>query len=503
MLSVYAVNGLFSLETVLIRRAMGIHSAETYAMLRQPLRLVHWLALLLLFGDALLRRHIGKASWTVLVRFVCALVACVLGTAAKRFTLQKIRSSFMSKSFRNRLAASYFAEYAFARLVEASTTVGLPAVAQQQGAPSLPEDQPLPTNGWWERGPLRHCLGMDTVLDLDDHSDEASKNGRPMDMEEYFSTLDIDRVMYQATSNQEKPPQKNLKGLSTKVFSTLAVGSEFISCASFKNLYPGNAAFAVDAYGSITGNDPEAEADRLDCADFIAAVSTVFQERSKIDRNISLSFQAIAKIDTIVNAIVFFSVAISILAIFGVYPSSLVALSLSTLLAASYLFGTAFKSALCCVVFVFVTHPFDVGDRVEIKGTKYTVTEIDVFATKFIGWHGEITCIPNEQLSKWKIVNFTRNNIPYECFTVKLPASRVGRPEISRFLKNLVQFLQSHSSEYFSNYSMTSAEDNETESTVFHLRIQCKLTVDETRMIERKFSLSKFISGQVQSIGGE
>jgi small-conductance mechanosensitive channel len=61
----------------------------------------------------------------------------------------------------------------------------------------------------------------------------------------------------------------------------------------------------------------------------------------------------------------------------------------------SWLIGGSLQEVLTCIIFLFVKHPFDVGDRIVILTNTYTVKEILLLSTIFLDAQGCIVQAPN------------------------------------------------------------------------------------------------------------
>lgn len=49
-----------------------------------------------------------------------------------------------------------------------------------------------------------------------------------------------------------------------------------------------------------------------------------------------------------------------------------------------FVFGNMAKTLFEAIVFIFVMHPFDVGDRIEIDGNQMIVEEMNILSTVFL-----------------------------------------------------------------------------------------------------------------------
>lgn len=65
----------------------------------------------------------------------------------------------------------------------------------------------------------------------------------------------------------------------------------------------------------------------------------------------------------------------------------------------SWLIGGSLQEVLTSIIFLFVKHPFDVGDRVNIVKDSYTVKEIRLLSTIFLDGQGCLVQAPNSILN--------------------------------------------------------------------------------------------------------
>jgi small-conductance mechanosensitive channel len=65
----------------------------------------------------------------------------------------------------------------------------------------------------------------------------------------------------------------------------------------------------------------------------------------------------------------------------------------------SWLIGGSLSEVLTSIIFLFIKHPFDVGDRVDLPSGSYTVKQIDLLSTIFLDSNGTLVQAPNMELS--------------------------------------------------------------------------------------------------------
>ncbi|KKA29683.1 hypothetical protein TD95_001370 [Thielaviopsis punctulata] len=126
----------------------------------------------------------------------------------------------------------------------------------------------------------------------------------------------------------------------------------------------------------------------------------------------------INKLDRVLFAII---LIISVLVFVSIISGSAAAALTSagtTILGLSWLLQATTQEFLQSIIFVFVKHPFDVGDRVTVygnsgtlgRGDDYYVTEISLWYTEFKKMEGHIVQAPNSILNTLFILNQRRSN---------------------------------------------------------------------------------------------
>lgn len=99
--------------------------------------------------------------------------------------------------------------------------------------------------------------------------------------------------------------------------------------------------------------------------------------------------------------------------------ATVIAAGATSLVSLSFVFATTAQEVLGSCVFLFVKHPFDVGDRVEITGKELFVEEISLLYTVFRTVADQrITQVPNVVLNTNWIDNVTRSKAMRERVTL-------------------------------------------------------------------------------------
>jgi hypothetical protein len=69
------------------------------------------------------------------------------------------------------------------------------------------------------------------------------------------------------------------------------------------------------------------------------------------------------------------------------------------ILGLSWLIGSSLAEVLTSIIFLFIKHPYDVGDRVDLPDGSYTVKEIQLLSTIFLDSNGALVHAPNTKIN--------------------------------------------------------------------------------------------------------
>ena len=87
----------------------------------------------------------------------------------------------------------------------------------------------------------------------------------------------------------------------------------------------------------------------------------------------------------------------------------------------SFVFASSMRILYLNVMFLLATHPYDVGDQVQLdNGDTLTVDRMSILTTQFIKGDNSRTYIPNERLAQQSITNLTRLEKKDDSFRVFL-----------------------------------------------------------------------------------
>ncbi|KAL9620998.1 MAG: hypothetical protein Q9160_004516 [Pyrenula sp. 1 TL-2023] len=182
------------------------------------------------------------------------------------------------------------------------------------------------------------------------------------------------------------------------------------------------------------------------------------RERKSITASLKDLDSVVSKLDDVFFFIVIVITLLVLLSLISTSAAGVLTSAGSAVLALSWLFSATAQEFLQSVIFVFVKHPFDVGDRVSIygntgstlKGDDYFVKEIALLYTEFKKMEGHIVQAPNSYLNTLFILNMRRSGGLAEAIPIVI---RFGTTldQIDALRQSLLEFVRSEKREYQGN----------------------------------------------------
>lgn len=116
----------------------------------------------------------------------------------------------------------------------------------------------------------------------------------------------------------------------------------------------------------------------------------------------------------------------------------------TTLLSLSFIFAVTCQEFLGSCIFLFVKHPYDVGDRVHIDGVHLVVERISLLYSVFTRIDTkQVTQIPNIQLNNYWVDNISRSKAMYESIEVDVSYD-TSFEDIELLRLEMEKFVRSH-----------------------------------------------------------
>jgi small-conductance mechanosensitive channel len=193
----------------------------------------------------------------------------------------------------------------------------------------------------------------------------------------------------------------------------------------------GRDALFLEDIVEVLGPDHEADAEECFAAldkdgngdvsldEMILTISEFGRMRKSLNHSMHDVDQAIHVLDNLLLSVAFVVGVLVFVSFVTTGFGTVIAAGATSLLSLSFVFSTTAQEVLGSCIFLFVKHPFDIGDRVDISDKSYVVERISLLFSVFrtVGDH-RMTQVPNNILNSLWIDNFTRANAMHEQLTV-------------------------------------------------------------------------------------
>ncbi|KAF9883880.1 hypothetical protein FE257_002724 [Aspergillus nanangensis] len=229
----------------------------------------------------------------------------------------------------------------------------------------------------------------------------------------------------------------------------------------FETVFSGDLKEAFDdneeAEAAFTMFDKDMNGD-ISMDELEAVCVEIGRERKSITASLKDLDSVVSRLD---NVFEFFVVVIAILVLISIISTSAAGVLTSagsTVLALSWLFSATAQEFLQSVVFVFIKHPFDVGDRVTIYGNSgdaglgddYFVKQISLLYTEFKKMQGHVVQAPNSYLNTLFVLNQRRSGALAEAIPIVIKYGTTLE-QIDSLRQRLLEFVRSERREFQTN----------------------------------------------------
>ncbi|KAJ9069617.1 hypothetical protein DSO57_1016619 [Entomophthora muscae] len=198
--------------------------------------------------------------------------------------------------------------------------------------------------------------------------------------------------------------QSEAKRLAKKIFSGLQGRRRFLLVEDFQQIF----ITENEAQKAFSFFDKDQNGD-ISRREMRERISQVYRERKDLNLALNDTSQAVGKLDGILLTLFVLVSAFSCSLVFGndLY-ASLIPFG-TFFLGLSFIFADSAKELFQSIVFLFIMHPYDAGDRCYIEKENLMVQKVGLLGTRFIHTNGQQTYIPHSILKTKIIYNIRRS----------------------------------------------------------------------------------------------
>lgn len=186
---------------------------------------------------------------------------------------------------------------------------------------------------------------------------------------------------------------------------------------------------------------------KIDAEELEEAIIDIYNSRENVSRGLKSNGKIVKKLDNLFLIVALCIGSVLTSPIFDVGAGRLF-VAVGVLSAGfGFLFHSTAKSCFESLIFVFIQHSFDVGDRVVIDDETFVIDDIEVFTTKMVRWDGVMVYITNSSLCSKTIQNIRRSDGQLESLALKVKGDSPTE-SLWTFRQELQKELQAHQSNF-------------------------------------------------------
>ncbi|RLN07529.1 mechanosensitive ion channel protein 6-like [Panicum miliaceum] len=429
-IAVFGVERNFLLRKRVLYFVYGVRSAVQNAL---------WLGLVLASWHFMFDKNVQQETNSPVLPYVTKILFCFLVATlirlVKTLLLKVLASSFHVSTYFDRIQEALFNQYVI------ETLSGPPLVDEnhvlqevhelQRAGATIPKElrDAVPTknvsgqrniqlSGVMPKGEGSKQLSkekgegisIDMLHKLNQKNVSAWNMKRLMRIVRFGTLTTMDEQIQQATGEGDESATQirseyQAKIAAKRIFNNVATpGSKYIYLSDLMRFMRREEAIkAMDLFEGAQ------EHNRVSKRSLKNWVVNAFRERKALALTLNDTKTAVNKLNQMANVVVGIIVFALWLLILGIATTHFFVFLSSQVLLAVFVFGNTLKTVFEAIVFLFVMHPFDVGDRCEIEDVQMVVEEMNIMTTVFLRYDNLKIYYPNSVLATKPIMNFYRS----------------------------------------------------------------------------------------------
>lgn len=184
----------------------------------------------------------------------------------------------------------------------------------------------------------------------------------------------------------------------------------FLLLSDFAPAYPNDPAAAERAF-AVFDRDGNGDISQLEIKN---TVLELFKERRILAQAMQDLNHAVSQLDLILVIIGCIFVLFEALAIFKVNASKTLSSFYTMGIAFAFVFKESAQNLFDSIIFLFVTHPFDSGDLIQLGDSVYVVKKLSLLSTELVTTEALDLYMSNTVLAASNIINYRRSKHQYE-----------------------------------------------------------------------------------------
>ncbi|XP_030447030.1 mechanosensitive ion channel protein 6-like [Syzygium oleosum] len=453
-----------------VERVFLLHRRVLYFIygLWRAVRNCLWLGLVLLVWHFVFNSEMEKKDGSSALSYVTKVLVCFLVASViwllKTLLVKVLASSFHVNTYFERIHEALFDQFVIETLsAKAAMTYNAgeqvcgnaPKTTELQHAASGDLREPLLPKGSRSRQSGRSTnrpqIGGSTDLAgrrINQKSASAWCIGRMMDIIQHgtLSTLD------------EKILDSNMEDGSLMEIRNVCQAREVAKKIFLNVAQPGSKLICLDDLTYFMKKDEAAklirrvakDSGKIDKKSLEIWVINAYKERTALARSLNDTNTAVDDLHNMLDILIAIIIAVIWLIILGVPIMQFLVFISSQFILLAFVFGNSCKMVFEAIIFLFVMHPYDVGDLCEVDGMPMVVEEMNILTTVFRKFDNLKMRYPNSILATKAISNYNRSAEMLEtinfCLHISTPMEK-----IDKLKTKITQYVESRSDHWHPN----------------------------------------------------
>ncbi|WOL05201.1 mechanosensitive ion channel protein 6-like [Canna indica] len=398
---------------------------------RKPVQNCFWLGVVLIAWHLLIIKKVEHAAKTKVLKYVSEVLLCLLITTlcrlVKTIIIKSLASSYHVSTYFDRIQEALFNQYIIETLscpclssikIEQPTeeVVGT-STLQSTSAATVPAadlngSPPPPSSDQKDKTSMRNKkeITIEQLQRMNQNNVSACKMKRMMKIVSHGTlTLSMLHQKFVRAEEDESETQirneREAKAAAKTIFDNVAKHGE--NCIYLEDLMRFTKEdVALKTMALFEGAEESNKVCKKTLKNWVV---NVFRERKALSLTLNDTKTAINKLNQIANIIIGAFVLVVSLLILDIATYTFFVFLGSQLLLVTFVFGNTLKMIFEAIIFLFVMHPFDVGDHCEIEGVQMVVEEMNILTTVFLKFDNQKIYYPNNVLATLPIHNLCKS----------------------------------------------------------------------------------------------
>ncbi|CAH2051509.1 unnamed protein product [Thlaspi arvense] len=434
-----------------------------------------WLGLVLLAWHFLFDKKVQRETRSKFLPYVTKILVCFLLSTIlwliKTLVVKVLASSFHVSTYFDRIQEALFNQYVIetlsgppmiemSRIEEEEERAQEEIFKMQNAGANLPPDLCAAAFPPGKSGrvmnpklsPIMSKTTADTGITMENlhrmnHKNISAWNmKRLMKIVRHVSLTTLDEQMLETTYEDESTRQirseKEAKAAARKIFKNVAQrGAKHIYLEDLMRFLREDE--AMKAMGLFEGAPENRRISKSALKNWLV---NAFRERRALALTLNDTKTAVNKLHQMINIVTAIVIVVIWLVLLEIASSKVLLFVSSQVVLLAFIFGNTVKTVFESIIFLFIVHPYDVGDRCEIDNVQLVVEEMNILTTVFLRYDNLKIMYPNSLLWQKSINNYYRSPDMGDaiefCVHITTPLDKIStiKQRISNYIDNKPEY---------------------------------------------------------------